>query len=62
VLKRRRSVLPVLVERQRLADSLARLLAQLGLGRRARPLPSLADHIAAIEKRETPTAGDQPAA
>src|SRR5512143_1482842 len=62
VLSRRRAVLPVLVERQRLADSLARLLGQLGLGRRARPLPSLADHIAAIEKkREAPT-GDQPAA
>lgn len=41
VLRRRRAVLPVLVERQRLADSLARLLALLGLERRAKTLPDL---------------------
>lgn len=47
VLARRRTVLPVLVERQRLADSLARLLGQLGLERRAKPVPSLREIMAA---------------
>jgi hypothetical protein len=41
ILKRRRSVLPVLVERQRLADSLTRMLGQLGMERRAKPGPDL---------------------
>jgi hypothetical protein len=50
VLARRRAVLPVLVERQRLADSLARMLGQLGLERRARPAPRLADYLAGASK------------
>ena len=54
VLNRRRAVLPVLVERQRLADSLARLLGQLGLGRRARPLPSLRAEV--VEPHRPPAA------
>lgn len=46
VLHRRRAVLPVLVERQRLADSLSRLLGQLGLQRRQAPAKSLHQYIA----------------
>ena len=33
-------------ERQYLADALARYMAQLGMSRRARPLPALHDYIA----------------
>jgi hypothetical protein len=46
---RRRSVLPVLLQRQSLADHLARLLGQLGLERRAKPLPSLSQVLAQRE-------------
>ncbi len=45
---RRKAVLPVLRERQTLADSLARILAQLGLERRHAPAKSLQDVIAEI--------------
>lgn len=40
---RRRSVAPVVRERVAVADHLARLLTQLGLERRAKPVPSLAE-------------------
>ena len=43
---RRRSLIPLVKERQALVDSLARLLGQLGLERRQRPSKSLADYIA----------------
>jgi hypothetical protein len=43
--KRRRVVLPVVRERQHLADALARYLGQLGLERRARRAPSLEDYV-----------------
>ena len=42
---RKRALLPVVRERQGLADSLARYLAQLGLERRAKPVPSLDDYL-----------------
>jgi hypothetical protein len=42
---RKRTLLPVVRERQALADSLARYLAQLGLERRAKPVPSLDDYL-----------------
>jgi hypothetical protein len=42
---RTRSLIPVVRERQGLADSLARYLAQLGLERRAKPVPSLNDYL-----------------
>jgi hypothetical protein len=45
VVKRRRAVLPVLRDRQQLAESLLRTLLALGLERRT-PLPSLASHLA----------------
>ena len=42
---RKRALLPVVRERQGLADSLARYLVQLGLERRAKPVPSLDDYL-----------------
>ena len=44
---RKRTVLPVVLQRQQLADSLARLMAQLGLEKRARPTQSLNEYIQA---------------
>jgi hypothetical protein len=46
---RRKAVLPVLRERQTLADSLARILGQLGLERRQAPAKSLQAVIAEIQ-------------
>jgi len=43
--KRRRALYPVVRERAQLADSLARLLGQLGLERREKPVKSLQEHI-----------------
>lgn len=43
--KRRKAILPALRERQALIDSLARLLAQLGLERQERPVKSLHEYI-----------------
>ena len=42
---RKKSVLPVLRERQQLVDSLARILGQLGLERKAKPVPTLAQYV-----------------
>ncbi len=53
--KRKKSLLPVVQQRQHLADSLSRYMAQLGLERRAKPALSLADYIAT--KREETTDG-----
>lgn len=49
--RRKRALLPVVLQRQQLADALARYMGQLGLERRARPVPSLTEYLAA--KRET---------
>ncbi len=43
---RKKALLPVLRERQQLADALARYMTQLGLERRAKPVPALADYLA----------------
>jgi hypothetical protein len=48
--KKKRAILPALRERQSLVDSFARLLGQLGLKRREKPIPSLHEYLA--EKRE----------
>ena len=42
---KRKTVLPVLLERQRLADSLVSVLGRLGLERRARPIVSASDYL-----------------
>jgi hypothetical protein len=39
--RKRRAVYPVVLQRQQLADALARYMGQLGLERRAKPAPSL---------------------
>jgi hypothetical protein len=43
---KRKAVLPVLRERQALADSLARILGQLGLERRPNKIPDLTTYLA----------------
>ncbi len=47
---RKKSVLPVLRERQQLVDSLARILGQLGLERKAKPVPALSEYLDANYK------------
>ncbi len=43
--KRKRTIIPILRERQQLVDSLARLLGQIGVDRVAKQIPTLAEHI-----------------
>jgi hypothetical protein len=52
--KRARALLPIVRERQSIADSLARVLGQLGLDRLAPIAPSLAGYIADKEKETKP--------
>ena len=54
---RNRSLLPVVRERQQLADSLARILGQLGLERKAKPRKSLASYV--VEKYGQEKNGDE---
>jgi hypothetical protein len=54
--KQKRALFAVVEQRQRLVDSQARLLGQLGLDRRPRPTPRLADLLAA--KATTTTGSD----
>jgi len=44
--RKRRAVYPVVLQRQQLADSLARQMAMLGLERRQRQAPNLAEYVA----------------
>jgi hypothetical protein len=52
---RRRSLLPVVRERQALVDSLARILGQLGLERQARKVPDLSAYLRDRYKDEAPS-------
>jgi hypothetical protein len=52
--RRKRSLHPVVRERQVLADALARYMQQLGLERRAKPVPDLAAYLAAREAAPPP--------
>jgi hypothetical protein len=54
VSKRRRALFPVVRERQQLADALARYLGQLGLERRAQPVPDLAAYVATRTTEKAP--------
>jgi hypothetical protein len=54
---KRKAVLPVLKERQTLADSLARILGQLGLERKARPVKTLTE---VLEEMAIEKAGSEP--
>lgn len=60
--KRRRQLFAVVMQRQQLADSLARTLERLGLERRAQELPTLDRYLAtkATPTNGTATAGSQP--
>jgi hypothetical protein len=49
---RKRSVIPVVVQRMQIAEGLARHLAQLGLERRAAPVPDLRDYIRARDEEK----------
>lgn len=49
---RRKCLLPVVRERQALADGLSRYLGQLGLERRAKPVLSLMNYLSAGKKAE----------
>ena len=42
---RRKSLLPVVRERQQLADSLARYMTTLGLERKVKPIPALLEYV-----------------
>lgn len=52
--KSRRQLFPVVLQRQQLADALARYMTQLGLKRRARPVPSLQEYLATRYGKEDP--------
>jgi hypothetical protein len=54
--KKRRALLPIVMQRQTLCDSLARLLGQLGLSRVPRPVKSLAEHIQERDREKGATA------
>ena len=45
--KSRRQLFPVVLQRQQLADALARYMAQLGLKRKAKPVPALSEYLEA---------------
>ena len=42
---RKRALLPVVIQRQQLADSLARYMTTLGLERKAKPVPALIEYL-----------------
>ncbi len=42
---RKRALLPVVIQRQQLADSLARYMTTLGLERKAKPVPALSEYL-----------------
>jgi hypothetical protein len=52
--KKRRTLYPVVRERQQLADSLARYMQILGMERRAALLPSLQEYLASKENEPPP--------
>ncbi len=51
--KSKRQLFPIVLQRQQLADALARYMGQLGLTRRARPTQTLQDYLAG--KRSKPS-------
>ncbi len=48
---RKRTVLPVVLQRMQIAEGLARNLERLGLERKAREVPSLQEYLAARAKQ-----------
>lgn len=57
---RKRALRPVVLQRQQLADALARLMTQLGLERKAKQLPSLSEYLSNNKTAPTPTGGTKP--
>jgi hypothetical protein len=55
---RKRMVLPVVLQRQQLADALARYMTQLGLERRSKPVLSLSDYLANGNGKTLPAHAD----
>jgi hypothetical protein len=65
--RRRKALVPLVRERMQLQDSLARLLGQLGVARRHKPVPSLAEYLASRDEQpseepeqEEPIVSDSP--
>ncbi|HEY4838705.1 MAG TPA: hypothetical protein VIH72_08865 [Candidatus Acidoferrales bacterium] len=56
--KRKRAILPILRERMALADSLTRLMCQLGLQRAPKPVQELRSYIADFDKQKEQPDGD----
>jgi hypothetical protein len=54
--KQKRSLFAVVEQRQRLVDSMSRLLGQLGLERRAKPAPTLREYMEQRAAQATPPA------
>ena len=54
---RKRTLLPVVTQRQQLADGLARYMSQLGFKRRPKPAPTIEDYLAA---KQTERADGEP--
>jgi hypothetical protein len=50
---KRKAILPVVLQRQTLADAFARYMAQLGLERKQKPVPTLKDFILEVEAKKT---------
>jgi hypothetical protein len=49
--RKRKTFFPLVRERMQLQDSLARLLGQLGVARRQKPVPSLAEYLASRDEQ-----------
>jgi hypothetical protein len=58
ILKRKKSIIPAVTQRQVLADALSRYLGQLGLGRRTK-LPSLSEILAKDDDKPANGAADE---
>jgi hypothetical protein len=56
--KRKRAILPILRERMALADSLARVMIQIGLQRVPKPVQDLRSYIADYDKQKEQPDGD----
>lgn len=59
---RKRMVLPVVLQRGQIADSLARYMIQLGLERKAKVLPSLSEYLNGNGKASKPSPAPAPPA
>jgi len=55
--RRKKAILPILRERQALVDSFSRLMAQIGLERVPKPLPSLQEYLARDDATEAEEGG-----